>query len=327
MRSVIMTISGDPFPASLSLRMLRQHWYDEIDQIYLCYNNWCRVSEKVSSEFLQHQSIDPKVHIIYHPNGIGPGLPIQEALLLTKADNLLLLEEDCVIFKPGVVDGYFKELENDQYDILGSPRGSASEELYNAEVEAFGMIPSALPDQGPNLWPNMLFTRKHCLLQTDMDFGSKAWYPGQFENRLDHTFKERADGDTWVWATIQLRFLDYRIKSIPQHHYCPDELEDKDTNNHNYEPSTQPFSYIHFGSLSSGWNGYLSEGYDGKQLPSLKEMENRLSAWLLCAQNTEGYEDFRSHYIGRIIDAINNVGVDKNRLEKKSQLLKELVGL
>lgn len=89
-----MSACGDPFIAMFALKLWKERWYDEVDKVYIDYNNNAKVPQEVAGEFLQRVSQDPKVHIIYHPNGIGNGMPITEMTLIAKEDNIMLLEDD-----------------------------------------------------------------------------------------------------------------------------------------------------------------------------------------------------------------------------------------
>jgi hypothetical protein len=163
-------------------------------------------------------------------------------------------------------------------------------------------------------------------MKTDLDFGSHTWQPGEYCPVLDHTFKEVNHGDTFVWLGLQLRNLGVRFESVPQHKADPYEIENKEKKEMNWHPLTQPFHWIHGGSLSAGWGGYLSGRVpDVSAEISKLEMETRCAFWALCADKTDGFDLFKEEYKLGIADLIKNAELSEERIEAKYKLYKEML--
>lgn len=316
------------FIASLVFKLFKERWYNEVDTFYINYNNYAQVPIDVAGGFLRNVIKDPKVHLIYHPQGIGPGLPLKELALIAKEDYIMLLEEDGFIFESGEVDRCFKMIENGECDIVGSPRGSCGQEVWEASKVKYGLDYSGYGDMGPNWWPNFFFCKKADLLKTDLNFGSIAFQPGEYYKELDYTFKELNNGDTFVWTSMQLRALGLKAKSVPQHKADPFEITHKETREQNWHPTQQPFKWLHAGSLSSGIKGYLSGAIPDVSNDSAKQdMESRVAFWSIAVENTEGFDEFKKLYIQGIMNLVENAQLNKERIARKKQIYLQLMNL
>ncbi len=327
-RCAYLSSGGDPFITLLVLKLWKKYWYDEVDELYINYNNHSEVPQEVVSEFLARASEDKKVHLIYHPRGIGNGLPINEMVQISHEDLILLLEDDAFIFTSGAVNRCFQQIESDLTDIVGSPRRSCGTEIWDRSKEKYNLDYSGYGDMGPNWWPNFFFCKRSDILKTDMDFGSSSFKPGDYSKELDYTFKEQNYGDTFVKECMQLRALGLRSQSVPQHHASPTEFDDRANGEQNWHPSQQPFEWIHAGSLSSGWNGYLN-----KLLPDVstdiakQEIETRVAFWWIALDQIKGFPDFREKYSIGIMDLQLNCNLDKDRINKKINIYTNLMKL
>ena len=253
-RCALLSSSGDPFTLLLGVKLFKERWYDEIDRLYINYNNYVQVPNDVVKDCLSKLVEDPKIHLIYHPKGIGHGRPIIELLNVATEDLVVLLEEDFYIFESGVVDGYLKKIESGECDLLGSPRYAFGEVADAAKVK-YNLDYSGIGDKGMSWWPSGFYCKREDLLKTDLDFGSTLYPKGQYFKELDHTFIEDAHTDTFAWTSLQLRYMGLKSIDIPQFHASPNEIEE--FNRKELKWVERP-KYIHAGSLSAGWSGYLS---------------------------------------------------------------------
>lgn len=326
-RSVFVSAGGDPFILLLAHKLFWERWYNEVDEFFVSYNNHCGVPHEIVAEVLKRLSKDPKVSIIYHPTGVGNGTPITEMTRVSKRDTVMLLEDDGFIFAPGIVDDCFKKIESGEYDAVGSPRFSCGPELGEASRIKYGLDYTGYGDMGPNYWPNFFFCKRNDLLRTDMDFASHKFSKDEYYPQLDWTFKEDTMGDTFVWACVQLRGLGLRFYSIPQHKADPYEIESKNRNEQNWHPSMQPFGWIHGGSLSTSWGGYLSGASPATDDSSIQEMESRCAFWKLSSDVIEGFEPFKTEYKKEIENLITRAHLDTERINKKYNIYKELLGV
>lgn len=327
-RACFLSSAGDPFISLLVLKLWKEHWYDEIDEMYINYNNHATVPIEIVSEFLAKASLDKKVHIIYHPRGIGNGVPINEMIRISHEDLIMLLEDDGFIFTPGAVHRAFQKIESDLTDIVGSERRSCGTEIWDRSQEKYHLDYTGYGDVGPNWWPNFFFCKRSDLVKTDMNFGSVAFKPGDYCKELDYTFKELNYGDTFVWMSMQLRALGLRSYNIPQHHADPFEITNKELEEQNWHKLEQPFEWIHGGSLSSGWNGYLNRLLPDVSDESAKqEMETRVAFWTIASDEIDGFTDFKKQYRAGIENLIVKANLDHGRISKKIEIYKELMKL
>ena len=325
-RSVFMSACGDPFITSLAIKLWQKYWHDEVDEFLICYNNNAQVPQNVASEFLSRTIFDKKVSIIYHPHGIGNGIPITEMTQISRRSHVMLLEDDGFIFTPGKVDSAFVQIEHGHVDAIGSPRGSCGKEVENAMQKKYNLDYSGYGDVGPNYWPNFFFCKREDLLKTDMNFASKAFNQGEYFKELDHTFVENNFGDTFVWADIQMRYNGVRFGHVPQYHAMPSEIEDYEKKEANWRDG-KPF-WMHGGSLSAGLNGYLSGNIPPTDTLSAKtEMESRAAWWQIALNNTTGYEGFRDIYQSGINNLIEGAKLERSRIEKKMNIYNSLIQL
>lgn len=325
-RSVFLSAGGDPFIASLVLKLWKDRWYEEVDEVIVSYNNHAGVPQEVTSEFLSRTNFDKKVSIIYHPRGIGNGRPITEMAMISEANLVLLLEDDGFIYTPGVVSKQFQQIESDLTDVVGSPRGSCGQEIWDASQKRYNLDYSGYGDVGPNFWPNFFFCKRSDLIRTDMNFGSKSFQAGEYSKELDYTFQGVNHGDTFVWACMQLRALGLRFASVPQFHAMPNEIEEYERKDANWR-SGKPF-WIHGGSLSAGWGGYLSGRVPDMPTDLNKmEIETRIAFWQIALDMTIGYDSFRSVYQHGIDQLTEQGKLERSRIAKKIHIYRELMGV
>lgn len=320
--------TGEPFILLMLYKLFKERWYDELDALYININNHSCVSTDVLAELIGVLIKDPKIHLISHFRGVGNGPPDTEMTKICTQDLILLLEDDGFIFDSGVIDEHFKRIESGEVDALGSPRFSCGAELGEAVSAKYGTDYSGYGDKGPNFWPCFFFCKREDLLKTDMDFGSHVWESGFYEPLLDHTFREKEAGDTFVWMGVQLRALGLKIGQVPQHHADPYEVEHKASSEGNWHIATQPFHWIHAGSLSSGWNGYLTGRIpDTSTTISKFEMETRVAFWKLCMNEVDGFDAFKILYIAGMQNLVDGAKLDWGRIDKKVDLYKKVMKL
>lgn len=324
-RCFFLSAGGDPFLADFVLSLWKKHWYNEVDIGYIAYNNHAEVPLPTAYEFLRKWERDPKVRIIYTPHGVGNGTPVTQMLLNSKEEFLLLLEDDSFIFTPAVVNTWFSYLESGVADVVGSPRytvgevADAAKRMYNLDYSGYG-------DIGFGWWPSFFVCKRSDLLRTDLDFASKKYPAGVYFKELDHTFVNDDYTDTFTWASIQLRYLGVREYKIPQNHAHPYDGTGSKTL-YVLEDHVKP-TYIHGGSLSSGWGGYLN-----KKLPPVntdmekQDIETRVAFWTIAMGACEGYETFKKEYTQALSSLVTNAVLDSSRITKKINLYMDLMHL
>lgn len=327
-RAAFLSSCGDPLIASMVLKLWEERWFDEIDHMWICFNNHVGVPKEVAGEFLARWSKNPKVRIIYSPQGLGNGKPITLMTKCSEDDLVLLLEDDFFIFNSGAVNKCFQKIESDLTDMVGSPRFSCGVEIGEAARVKYNLDYSGYGDVGPWFWPAGFFCKREDLLKTDLNFGSYTFKPGDYSKELDHTFKDVNHADTFGWACIQLRALGLRSQSVPQHHASPSEILDKETGEQNWHSTQQPFNWVHGGSLSAGWGGYLSGVLpDLSNENAILEMETRCAFWTICSDEVEGFDEFKKLYRAGIEQLIISGNLNRGRINKKVEIYRELMNV
>lgn len=325
-KAAFVSSCGDPFILLLSYKLFKERWYDEVDKFYVNINNHCGVPVEAEAELLQKLALDPKVHIIYHPRGIGNGMPITELTKICTEDLVLLLEDDFFIFDSGAVSKCFQAIESDLTDVVGSPRFSCGTEIGEASKEKYHLDYSGYGDVGPNFWPTGFFCKRSDLLKTDLNFASVTFKPGDYCKELDYTFKEINHSDTFGWACMQLRAMGLRFQSVPSHKAGVFEIQEKEAKEQNWHPTQSWFPWIHGGSLSAGWGGYLSDRVPDTSTDSAKqEIESRVAFWQIASDVVQGFDDFKDQYKMGIFNLITNANLDPTRINQKYNLYKNLL--
>lgn len=277
-RSCFVSSSGDPYTV-LNLFSYYDNWKDEIDELWIGLNS--TMPREVMTELIK--KLPKGVNILYLNRQIGYGKPLELLLNLSPEGNVLLLEDDTIIFKKGVVDNYFTLLEKDDFDLIGSPRMSCTADTANRLADEFKLNYEGRGDKGPMFWPCFLWVKKSLLLKTDRNFDPSPW------------------GDTFAWMSVQLRRLikSEKILEIPQYHCSPDDDINKENKWGIFDGNC---GYMHLGSLSSGIQSYLLtedqipladleagiKAENPQPIPNTREMHNRIMWWWYCYKTNEG---------------------------------------
>jgi len=299
--------TDDPFVSLLFFRTFKDVWLDEVDKLYVCYN--LDIDKKIVDYIEKRFKESVKVVWIYVDHRIGAGEPISRCLDVCEEDLIVLMENDGYVYKKGVIGQCFARIESGECDALGSPRGSCSMELYRVSMNKFGN-----PVGGPHFEPAFFFVKRKDLLKTDQNFDSRRFPQGEYIKELDWTPRDDDQcGDTFVWASIQLRAMGLRFCYIPQCRIHPQ---------YNRLQDAPPFGWVHAGSLSSGWGGGLLRGLCPEKLASIGEFmqyEKRVAFWKMAA-NLEDYEEiaeFKKAYLLGIERLIEHYGLDRDRIAAK----------
>jgi hypothetical protein len=337
-RAALLPHPADPFLFKYWLDSFKV-WGEEVDKLYILINS--PIEKSVIDYMLSLVKDDPKIKAMYLGYQIEHGTALNEMLEVCRESYVLLVEDDGIIFKPGVVDRYFSLLESGDYDVIGSPRGSCGREITEQAQIKFNLDYSGYGDVGANFWPNFFFTRKHILLETDRNFAARAWKKGEKIEPLDYIVEDEVcPGDTFVNTSLQLRAKGYKILEIPQYHGNTNDTED-------YGKSTNLFDgkcpWVHVGSLSSGTHGVLKDDYNrplGRRTIDAEngktnlggfcsseeeklEWERRVSFWELFLDHYEKSEqddtipEFHYEYRKAIDRIVNHYELSPSRIAKR----------
>lgn len=332
-RCVMISSCGEPLLISFCLELLKKNSWNEIDAIYVCFNNYAEAATEAQAEFMARYINDPKIRIVYWPSQLGYGRPISKMLAVCEEDLIVLLEDDNFVVKPGVLDAEFKKIESGEFDALGSPRFSCGMEIAEALKQKYNLDYSGFGDRGPSYWPAFFYCKRSDLLRTDLDFGPHGFEKGVYYPELDHTMTETEAGDTFVWTSVQLRHMGLKIGEIPQNHSDPFDIDLYEKKEGKWAGDGP--SYIHGGSLSAV--KYLKGDIPNVEAEISKfEIESRVAWWKIIAEyNTPdlfdeqinwAWKDYFLDYEQGIEELIKNAQLDSQRITQKIKIYKEAVG-
>lgn len=323
-RAVLLPSTADPFLMRQWFKSF-EIWKDEVDKIYVLLNSDADPVLAAQS-FIYIGSIllsavgKDKFWIEGTMPKIDHGPAIDQMLEVCTEDLILLIEEDALVFKKGVVDEYFKLIEDGEYDLVGSARGSTGKEIWKRGNELW----PDTPEQAPHFWPNFLFCKRADLLKTDRNFSAKAWYKGDYIKELDLTITDEVIyADSFVWASIQLRAKGLRVKLVEQYHSRIEDLEDFTQVKGIFDRKAP---WVHIGSLSGWWNVLMAEELQFR-IGEVNEWERRASFWLLCYENSEPDKlpEFRERYKKGIDRLIDEYTLSLPRVKYRADLYRRLI--
>lgn len=324
-RAVFLPFTGDPFLLRTWLTCF-DIWKDEIDKLYVMLNVDVppEVYQDCASLLKKYcqQDIECKVFLLYENHLLDHGPALNEMLDICVEDLVLLVEEDGFIFKKGVVDKCFKMIEEGKTDIVASPRGSCSKEIYEKAEKIWGT-----PAQAPNFWPNFFFISCENLLRTDRHFHAKSWNKGDYIKELDLTITDEvAPADTFVWVSIQLRSMGLRVHLTEQYHSFIEDIQDKVQIRGIFD---RKCPWVHIGSLS-GWQNVLLSANLQFRLGEVEEWERRAGAWLMFWENSQGdlpesLKEYSDKYKSGIDRLINEYTLSPARVKERAEIYRELI--
>lgn len=348
-RAALLPHPADPFMLKYWLKFYNDVWKDEVDKLYVLVNS--PIEPEVAAYMKSMLMAQDKCDWAFLPNQIEHGHAIDYLLDMCQEDYVMLIEDDGFIFKKGYVSRHFRDVESGDYDLIGSPRGSCSQEISDKAKEIWDLDYSGYGDVGCNFWPNFLFTKKEYLLATDRNFCAKFWKQGETIKPLHHVVStpDGVAGDTLVSTSLQLRAMleKARILTIPQYHGSPDDLRDYERMMNLWDGKSY---WTHVGSLSSGTHGVLidDEGRslarrkidppkDNKKIPShcnseseKKEWERRVQWWLTFLEYYEQTEitdpisEFKQEYRKAIHRIITQYSLSEVSIRSRQMIYKKL---
>lgn len=344
-RALILPTPGDPVMLAFWFKQFVR-WHNKVDRLYLVVNTPSSEFHTIIEKLIKGLGdVRDKITYIRVDEQIAHGDAINRALDEMQEEYLMLCEDDCFIFDGTAIDLIFSYIESGSYDVVGSSRGSCSMEIVEAARRRWGDHYWGL--YGPNFWPCMFASSKETLLQTNRDFCSHNWIRGERIEALDHVVEEDVcAGDTFVWASLQLRELvgEDRIQYVDQNHAGPDDLQFEKDYVGLFDRKNKP-QYIHVGSLSSGVHGalrdsrnrplasrLLQEGQDTinfeyKPIANMEklEWERRVAWWYLCLNYSKHIDlDFWELYLEALQRLTDGFDLDGMRIQKMMGIYRRL---
>lgn len=330
-RAVILPHFGDPLTLHYLLDWFEKVWWQEIDALYVVSSN---ILDDECAQFIAdeldrvRESTGVKISYFLSKPPIQHGDAINQALDVVKEDLVMLLEEDTVIFNAGQIERCFSKIEAGTVDAVGSSRGSCADLITEQCRLIFGDLPyrPGSRDMCYNFWPNFFFCKKEDLLRTDRNFNAKGWDKGVSIPELDiMSVPETMAGDTFVWASIQLRLLGLRFGYVEQFHGSPDDMSDFNNKENVFNGQA---SWVHHGSLS-GWKSLFNDPVQVVQGVAQGEMARRMQWYRTFAQdfvihNPDKLILLVEDYLAGIHRTMDAYGITENQLDKRQLIYNTL---
>ncbi len=343
-RAAILPYPGDPFLFNYWLTFYDKFWKQEVGKLYVYLNS--PIESEVVDHICELCERRPNVEFLYNPMQIEHGDAINRTLDVVTEKYVMLIEDDCFVFKPGYIHNCFYFLECGGYEIVASKRGSCSQVIWDEAQKKWNLDFSGYGDQGPNFWPNLFFSTKHLLLTTDRNFGARQWNTGDCIKGLEYTVEVGpVVGDTFVQTSLELRGVvpEANIKYIPQYHAHPDDVKHYEDGQYLFDGKAP---WTHIGSLSSGIGGLIRDAENRPlarrkimepDVNSLlgnapqtdmekKEYERRVQWWLTFYENREPgkIEEFAQLYYNGLINIVNQFGLSLKEITKRQAAYKTI---
>jgi len=240
-RAILLPTPGDPYICAGWVSSYKKYIKQHVDKLYVCLNS---PAEDPIFQYVNDLFLSCEATIIHHHKFIDHGPALTELLKIVGEDHVLILEDDFYVQTPDAVQNWFHIVESGHKDMVGSMRGCVGPQIIKATARKFGLTGDEALQ--PNFWPSLFACRTEDLRKTDCNFRAKRYAPGVFIPELDFTPTQETGGDTFVWASIQLRALGLSVHQIKQWRLIDVIRENK-----------IPPPWIHVGSGSTTLNGHL----------------------------------------------------------------------
>lgn len=171
MRAALLPTPGNPEMLAYWLRNFAT-WRDEVDELVVFVNG--ATSEAIARDWQMVEAAGGR--FISQALTAGHDGAMLRLLQETKAEYVVLCEDDAYVRRPGTVRAAFDRIEAGETDIIGSPRG---EDYITSPLADWGPYqPGDLRELRHGLWPAFLFARRGDLLATDRWFGDRGFPRG-----------------------------------------------------------------------------------------------------------------------------------------------------
>lgn len=240
-RAILLPSTGDPYITAAWITAYKKYCEQHVDKLYVCINS--SLEEKVAN-YVVDSFKALGAEVLQFDKHLDHGPALTSLLDICKEDYVFVAEDDFYIQHPTILDQWFKEVESGNIDMIGSKRGCVGPEIIKSTVSKFNLT-SPL-DHQPNFWPCLIVVKASDLRRTDKNFAAKRFEAGKHIPQLSFTPTVSTGGDTFVWASIQLRALGLKIKDVNQNRFI-----DVITSG-NFPPP-----WVHLGSSSTSLNGHL----------------------------------------------------------------------
>lgn len=220
-RAAVVGTNAYPYLILYFYELFKQFWYDEVDKVYFAISSaehktvWPRVKNYLSQ--------DPKV-VVIETNKNWPDSLNEVARSVTE-DLLFFPHDDTLIYKKGVVDGYFKIVEETGKVVtpltgIYTPPDLTQELMKRQWPDQlpFTLEGSEPLETGYSFYCNMFFIDGALFRKTSMDFGIHRVEIGQRSELLDWTpLTTPLSSDTNFLLCLELLKLGVQFHIIPKY--------------------------------------------------------------------------------------------------------------
>jgi len=241
MTSLLLPTPGDPLILDTWLRNYKKYEH-LIDECIICINGvsvpvdilinnlhlvnyWNSISKNYS-----------KIKVFFSHYLNDHGLALKLLYERSIGDIIFLMEDDNYILDIHFLENCIKKVKSREYDIVGVPRNSCSEEITQQVEFIFNR-------KSPSFWPTHFIVTRELLDKTDINFETRVYNANCCIKELNNYIPtNKLVSDTMVYLSLQLINKSRKIFDIQtSHHSFIDETFDK----------VEHCSDLHIGSFSS----------------------------------------------------------------------------
>jgi hypothetical protein len=339
-RAALLPTPGDPYIIAAWLNLYNRVWKNEVDKLYIHLNS--RLEDPVM-DYVKDLCQQCNADVTFTKSWMGHGQALKVIYDKCSEENILLIEDDAYITKPGVVDSAFKYVEDNQVDCVVTTRGSCTESLRIKEAEVFNLTGELF--WKPNFWPCFFFSKK----ETIKDCNNLATFDieaGTHIEELNWVAPEHISMDTFGKVSMELRKKNLRFLCIHDGRSTTEDMWLSEQKQGIFaSPPIAP--WIHFGSTSSGISYSLLDkdlkplenrlNSNPVKLPVMQDdhikddYERRISLWFLCYKYFPIPESSPAFYFNKVYREslerlIGVCDLNRTRLNKYIDIYTELLG-
>lgn len=319
---------GDPFLLNIWFKLSYPNFKDEIDHVYVVLD--CNhVLSDTRGEIIQAKKyIYDKynalsgVSVVYS-KAPGLGGTLTEIFDICKHPLFGIIQEDAYVYRPGEVDRVFKLIEDDIFDVVGTPMYCYSGVLNEFMDTLTGGKEKWLNHLGYAFWQNFFFTSMSTIRQTDMRVNLQTWFKEQYIPFMKTKMPSDVSLDIMASVSFQLRLLKKRIKYVSQTLSLNDDC---------WYPLDVNY-WQHVNSLSGIFSFIEKTDWDETRTDTFKyEMERRVAWWqfALTIFPTEDIENVKELYIkygGTLQKIIAKYHLNLANIDKRFLIIKGLFNI
>lgn len=299
-RAAVLPAGPDPFLNAEWLRHFSR-WAGEVDRLYVIV---CGQPERKLQRYIEAKIKDVGGRLVEFAPILDHGQALHRALADVTEDLVMLCEDDAFVRKSSKVGECFARIERDEVDVVGCPRGSATNEILAFGVGRFGQLTASNGEGGPFLWPCFLFAKRADLERIDH---YTVW---SGDSLLGRQFATEQTMDTFGYASMMLRENGARIGVEPNYRANRDRMDDWGGT-----------PWFHVGSLSTGWGRYVGGTHATEEVwatlrrGDLEDWTKRVAFWEIVADRGDDLPAEREQYRADLATLVRETGMSRKVID------------